>query len=328
MSCSETLFYRPPGFHRGRLPCEEGAVTSSRSPFAASEWLAIAAIILIWGVNNAAAKVATGVLPPFFVGGARFAIALLVLIPFLRPPFPPWRQVAPILLLLGPLHFGLIYYGFSIVKNLSPLVVSLQLWIPMTAFFAWRVLGETMTRSGLAGMLIAFVGVAGMSLDPHAAGDLPGILIGVVASAMWALGTVWVRRTPGVTPLKMQALTSLVGAPVLLAASFLFEPQVLERAAGASWTIWAMVIWAALASTVGASALLFWLVQRREPGRVTPWFLLTPLLSCGIGIGLMGDQLTPQLVIGGAATLAGVALVALAERRAAALAASAASAQL
>lgn len=297
-------------------------MTSSRSPFAPSEWLAIAAIILIWGVNNAAAKVATGALPPFFVGGVRFAIALVVLIPFLRPPFPPWRQVLPILLLLGPLHFGLIYYGFSIVKNLSPLVVSLQLWIPMTAFFAWRVLGEKMEPAGLAGMAVAFLGVAWMSLDPHAAGDLPGILIGVVASAMWALGTVLVRRSPSITPLKMQALTSLVGAPVLLAASFAVEPDVLPRAASAGWMIWALVGWAALASTVGASALLFWLVQRREPGRVTPWFLLTPLVSCGLGIGLLGDHLTPQLMLGGGATLVGVALVALSERRAAAVAAA------
>jgi O-acetylserine/cysteine efflux transporter len=121
----------------------------------------------------------------------------------------------------------------------------------------------------------------------------------------------------------MQALTSLVGAPVLLAASALFEPDALQRAAGASWMIWGLVGWAALASTVGASALLFWLVQRREPGRVTPWFLLTPLLSCGIGVGLMGDHLTPQLLLGGAATLSGVALVALSERRAAAAAAAA-----
>lgn len=302
--------------------------SSPKSPFVLAEWAAIAAIIIVWGVNNAAAKLATDVLPPFFVGGVRFAIALLVLIPFLRPPFPPLRQVGPILLLLGPLHFGLIYYGFSIVKNLSPLVVSLQLWIPMTAFFAWRLLGETMSRSGLAGMVVAFAGVAWMSLDPQAAGDLPGIAIGVLASAMWALGTVWVRRSPAVTPLKMQALTSLIGAPALLAASFLFEDDVLHRAATAGWMIWGTVVWAALASTVGASALLFWLVQRREPGRVTPWFLLTPLVSCGIGIGLMGDQLTPQLALGGAATLVGVALVALSEQRAAAAAASAASAQL
>ncbi|MFZ5670069.1 MAG: DMT family transporter [Pseudomonadota bacterium] len=290
---------------------------SDRSALSPLEWAAIAAVILVWGVNNAAAKVATGALPPFFVGGMRFAIALAALAPVLRPPLPPWRQMLPIVLLLGPLHFGLIYYGFSIVKTLSPLVVSLQLWIPMTAFFAWRVLGERMSRSGMAGLVAAFVGVAWMSLDPGAAADLPGIAIGVAASAMWALGTVWVRRLPGLPPLKAQAVTALVAAPVLLAASFAFEPDATQKAATAGWFVWATVIFAALASTVGASALLFWLVQRREPARVTPWFLLTPLVSCAIGVGLMGDRLTPQLALGGAATLAGVALVALSERRAA-----------
>ena len=115
---------------------------------------------------------------------------------------------------------------------------------------------------------------------------------------------------------------AVVAAPVLLAASFAFEGDVVAKAMSASWLVWTTIVWAGLASTVGATALLFWLVQRREPGRVTPWFLLTPLVSCGIGIGLMGDTLTLQLVLGGGATLVGVALVALSERRAAARAAA------
>lgn len=301
-----------------------GAVTSpvssanaDRSAFSLAEWGAIGAILLVWGINNAAAKVATDALPPLLVGGLRFGVALIVLAPFLRPPFPPWKQILPIILLCGPLHFGLIYWGFSLIENLSPMVVALQLWIPLTAFFAWRMLGERMAPAALAGMMVAFVGVAWMSLDPHGAADLPGIALGLVASCLWALGTVLVRRMPGVPPLKMQALTSVVAAPALLAASFAFEGDVVAKAMAATWMVWASVVWAALASTVGATALLFWLVQRREPGRVTPWFLLTPLVSCGIGIGLMGDTLTLQLVLGGGATLVGVALVALSERRAA-----------
>ena len=304
---------------------------SSRSPASPGpllpvEWAAIAVIILIWGVNNVAAKLATVAMPPLMVGGLRFAIALIVLVPFLRPPLPPLRQILPILLLLGPVHFGLIYFGFAMIENLSPMVVSLQLWIPMTAFFAWWLLGETMTRTALAGMLVALVGVAWMSLDPHGAGDLPGIAIGVLASALWALGAVMVRRMPDVPPLKLQALTSLVAAPVLLAGSLAFEPRAVERTMSAGPLIWGSLVWAALASTVAATALLFWLMQRREPGRVTPWFLLTPLLSCGVGVGLLGDALTPQLLLGGGATLAGVALVALSERRAKVAAAAAAAA--
>lgn len=302
--------------------------SSSKSAFTLAEWGAIAAIILVWGVNNAAAKVATAALPPLLVGGLRFGIALIVLLPFLKPPFPPWRQVLPIILLCGPLHFGLIYWGFSMIETLSPMVVALQLWIPMTAFFAWRVLGEKMAPAALAGMAVAFVGVAFMSLDPHSAADLPGIGIGVLASALWALGTVMVRRSPAVTPLKMQAMTSAVAAPILLALSFTFEPGGVGKLVTAGWLVWGTVLFAALASTVGATALLFWLVQRREPGRVTPWFLLTPLVPCAIGIGLMGDHMTLQLALGGGATLVGVALVALSERRAAAVRAAEAQQQV
>ncbi|MBI1406771.1 MAG: EamA family transporter [Caulobacter sp.] len=293
-----------------------------RTPFTTSEWLAIGAILLVWGLNNAAAKLATEVLPPLFMGGLRFLIALLFLLPFLRPPWPPWREFLPLVLLVGPLHFGLVYIAFGMVHNLSPIVVALQLWIPMTALFSWLILKESMPRAAIAGMVVAFAGVAWMSLDPHGAADLPGLLIGILASGLWALGTVLVRRAPRVRPLKMQALTSLAAAPVLLAASFAFEPQVIHRATTAPLYVWGLVVFAALASTVGATALLFWLIQRREAGRVTPWFLLTPLVSCAIGVGLMGDAMTLQLAFGGLATMAGVALVALSERQAARAAAA------
>jgi O-acetylserine/cysteine efflux transporter len=290
--------------------------SSPRTPFTGVEWAAIFGIILVWGLNNAAAKLATEALPPLFMGGMRFLIALILLVPFLKPPWPPWRQILPLVLLAGPLHFGLIYVAFAMVDNLSPIVVALQLWIPMTALFAWVILKETMPRAAIAGMLIAFAGVVWMSLDPHGAADLPGLAIGVLASALWAVATVLMRKAPGIRPLKMQGLTSLAGAPVLLAASFAFEPNVVQKAAAATPFIWSLVAYAAVASTVGATALLFWLVQRREAGRVTPWFLLTPLVSCTIGVGFLGDTVTPQLIGGGLATMVGVALVALSERRA------------
>ena len=60
---------------------------------------------------------------------------------------------------------------------------------------------------------------------------------------------------------------------------------------------------------------MFWLVQRREPARVTPYMLTSPIVSCLIGVTLMGDVLTPQLVIGAVASIGGVGIVALAERR-------------
>ncbi|MFY8139681.1 MAG: EamA/RhaT family transporter, partial [Caulobacter sp.] len=77
------------------------SANADRSAFSLAEWGAIGAILLVWGINNAAAKVATDALPPLLVGGLRFGVALIVLAPFLRPPFPPWKQILPIILLCG-----------------------------------------------------------------------------------------------------------------------------------------------------------------------------------------------------------------------------------
>ena len=291
-------------------------MSAKSSPLTGLEYLAILGIILTWGINNAAAKVATAYLPPMLMGGLRFLAALVFLFPFIRPPFPEFRKLLVIMLLTGPIHFGVIYLAFSMADALSPLVVASQLWIPFTALFAWRMLGETMRPPAVIGLVIAFVGVAWMSLDPHATGDLPAIILVILGGACWAVATVLVRKTPGIKPLKMQGMTALVAAPVLLAMSLVFETDQVAKIQAAPPIAWGAVVFAGVVSTVGASALLFWLVQRREPGRVTPYFLLTPLVSCSIGILFLGDRLTPQLLIGGGATMVGVALVALTEKRA------------
>jgi len=290
------------------------------------EWAAIAVIVVTWGVNNAAAKFATEVLPPFFVGGVRFLIALIMLAPFLRPPLPPLRQLAPVILLCGPLHFALIYVGFDLVHNITLLGVSLQLWVPLTALFAWLVLGERMGKSALAGVALAFAGSAWMTIDPRATADMTAVAVGLGASACWALGTVLIRRLPPIRPLKLQALISLVAAPTLLAASFTTEPGVVEAAKSASVWVWLSVGFAGVVSTVGASALLFWLVQRRETGRVTPYLLVTPLVTAVLGVSFFGDELNARIVTGALASMAGVVIVALSEVRRARLAREAASA--
>ena len=288
---------------------------SSRSSLTPVEWAAIVAIVTVWGVNNAAAKVATQLLPPLFVAGARFALTLAVLAPFIRPPFPNPRALILIVLLLGPLHFGVLYTGFALAHDLSPLAVALQLWIPFTAAFGWLLLGERMSLPAAAGMAIAFMGVLWMTLGGGAARDLKAIGVGAVASALWALGPVLVRKTSGIKPFKLQGLTALAAAPALLGASAVFEPHLGQRIAAAPPLAWAAVAFAGLASSVFATGLMFWLVQRREAGRVAGYFLLSPLVTCAIGALFLGDRLTVHVVVGGLSTMAGVALVALSERR-------------
>lgn len=288
---------------------------SSESGFTLIEWAAIACIILVWGVNNGAAKYATAYLPPLFVGGIRFLFALVFLAPFIRPPFPDWRKLGPVVILTGPLHFGVIYVAFGLSHNLSLLGIILQMWIPFSAIFAWWLLGEAMSVTVIIGIGAALAGAAIMSLEPSAHAEMASVGLGILASLFWALGTVLVRRMPAAPPLKIQGLSSLVAAPLLLAASFTIEPHAMAAAKVAPWGVWAAILFGAVGSTLGATALLFWLVQRHQTGRVTGYFLASPLVTCVLGVLAFGDVLTARLLIGGALTLVGVGVVALAERQ-------------
>lgn len=275
---------------------------------------AILAIVIIWGVNNAAAKLATEYMPPMMVAALRFAVAALCLAPFVRPPFPNWKALLLIAFLGGVLHYGLIYYAFSLAQDVSPVSVATQMWIPFTTLFAFLLLGEKVRWPGLVGMAIAFVGVAWMTADPHALHDWEAIMIGIMGAAVWALVTVIARRTASVPPLKMQGILALTAFPTMTLGSLLFETGQIEGVKSATSLVWASVIWAGLLSSVLATSLLFWLVQRREAGRVTPYLLGSTVVSVLMGWLFMNDQLTPQIITGAALTLIGVVVVSLAER--------------
>ena len=278
------------------------------------EVVALLAILVIWGVNNAGAKLATEVMPPMMVAALRFTIAGVLLVPFVRGPFPNWKSMVLIAVLGGPIHYGLIYWAFSMAQDVSPVSVATQLWIPFTTLFAFLLLGEKIKKVAVIGLVVAFLGVAWMTADGHALRDWKAILIASIGAASWALVTVVARRTASIPPLKMQGVLALTALPAMALGSLMFETGQWEAAKNATPMVWGAVIWAGLLSSVAATSLLFWLVQRREAGRVTPYLLGSTAISVLIGWLFMGDMLTPQIITGAALTLVGVVVVSIGER--------------
>ena len=287
----------------------------SDKPLSGLEVAAILAVVVIWGVNNAAAKVATDVMPPLLTGALRFALAAACLAPFVRPPFPNWKALLLLVTIGGPVHYGLIYLSFSLAEDVSAVSVAMQLWVPITALFGFLLLGERPKAAALGGMAVAFLGVAIMMMDPRAFADWRAILVGLASAAAWALVTVIARRTQSVPPLKMQGLLTLVALPTLALGSAVFERGQWDAIRAATPLVWSSVVWAGLVSSVLATSLVFWLVQRREAGRVTPYLLTTPLITIFLGWAFLDDVLTWRILIGAAVTMGGVAMVALSERR-------------
>jgi O-acetylserine/cysteine efflux transporter len=285
--------------------------------FAPLDLLQLVAVAAIWGLNNIAAKIVLLHVPPLLSVGLRFLVVLIALIPWLRwPTRERWPLLLATLLCVGPLHFGVQYTGLSMAHALAPMVVAMQLWAPASVVFAALVLGERVGALRWIGVALAFAGAASMNFDPSVLAELLPFSIVALASAIYGLGTVLVRKLgTSANPWVLQAWTAMLAAPTMLSGSLIFERGRDAQALASPWYVWLLVLFGGLASSIVASALMFRLVQRYEVSRTTPYLLLSPVVSFTLAPLVLGDHITARILTGAGATLAGVFLVAVAERR-------------
>ena len=292
-------------------------MTSASRAFAPLDFAQLISIALIWGVNNVFAKIAVDALTPMMTVAFRFALVVPLLIFWLKPPpRDRWKPFALMLLFVGPLHFGIQYVGLKLADEVAPMVVAMQLWAPASVVFAALLLKESVTPLRWAGVAVAFIGVASMNFDPAVFEQGWPLVLIVIAACCYGFGTVLVRRIGGgVDAWSMQAWIALATAPSMTLGSLLFERGQVEAITHAPWVAWAAIVFGAIVSSIVANAFMFRLVQKYEVSRTTPYLLMTPVISFALAALVLGDRITPQILAGAAATMGGVALVALAERR-------------
>ncbi len=281
-----------------------------------ADFAQLLAVAVIWGVNNVAAKIAVEHFPPLMAASMRFAIVLVALWPFLK--LPTRDSLKPFLLMLvlvGPLHFGIQNVGLALATDLAPMVIGMQLWVPASVLAAAILLREPLRPLRTLGVALGFIGVASMAFDPVIFAQIGALTLVSLAACCYGVGAVMVRRIVGLDAWALQAWLALLITPSLALASWGVERGQIESIQTANWLEWGCVLFGGVVSSIVANALMFRLVQRFEVSRTTPYMLLSPLVGIGLGILVLDDHLTTQIAIGGALALSGVAIVALAERR-------------
>jgi O-acetylserine/cysteine efflux transporter len=272
----------------------------------------VALLLLVataWGVNNVVAKYATTLGPPLLSAVTRFAFQALLLLPFLRLTQSSWRQIFIVALLAGPLHFSLIYTGFAMADEVSPMTVVAQLWIPIATLLAVVMLGERLNIKQVFGIGLAFLGILVMTFDPQLFADLDAALIVFCACSFWALSTVLTRRFGGLPALQLQAWLAVSTCVLLLPASALGESLTLAMLAALPWQFWAAGLFSAITAGIIANGLMYTLVGRYPVSRTTPILLLTPVVSVVVGVLWLGDTLSTRLVLGTTITLTGLVVL-------------------
>jgi drug/metabolite transporter (DMT)-like permease len=195
--------------------------------------------------------------------------------------------------------------------GLSALIVSLQPLL--VAASAGLLLGERVGPRAWLGLGLGLCGVAlvlGRKLGLSGTQAL-GALACVAALAGITVGTLYQKRFCSGHDLRTGNFVQFAAATLacgLLALAF--ETRRVD------WTpelVFAL-LWLVLVLSVGAISLLYVLLRRGAASRVASLFFLVPPTTALIAWPLFGEQLGPLELLGMALTVAGVALVNVAQR--------------
>jgi O-acetylserine/cysteine efflux transporter len=262
-----------------------------------------------WAFNFIAGKAGVTYFPPLLFTSLRFGLLLLLLLPFLR--WLPGRMVAvfQVAVLLGVLHFGLMFAGLAVSGDISSVAIATQLYVPFAALLAAWWLRERLNRQRLLGIGLAFSGVLVVGFDPIVLRHLDALVLITAAALVMALATIMMRRLPGIGVFNLQAWIALISFPCHALLSLLLESGQWQAIQSATWLEFAAPAYSAVGASLVGHSIVYYLLGRYPVSVTTPIMLLTPVLAVAFGVTLWGDTLTWKLLLGGAMTLAGVAIV-------------------
>lgn len=272
--------------------------------------LAVAlAINLVWGLNIIAVKMSVNLVPPFTAALLRQAMVLVVCLPWLRIMPGRMRDLIALSMVIGGAFFAIINLSLVVTENVGALAIAGQLGAPFSLILAIIFLGERIGRVRVAGMALAMGGCGMLVFDPSAAKEVPGLLLTVLASLLWATGSLLQRRLIGVGIPTMYAWVGLGGTIVLAPLALVFEGPVMTGAVTIPPVAFGWIAFSALGSTLIGSGGMAWLLQRHPVTTVIPVTLGAPVIGVVAASLVFGNPLTPVMVLGGVVALAGVAIV-------------------
>ena len=199
-----------------------------------------------------------------------------------------------------------LYLSVAMAENIASIAIFGKLEVPFAVILGVVLLNEKIGIRRITGIAIAMVGAAVIGFDPAAFDDLPALLWMAVSCAFAAYAMIKIRELGNVHPLTITAWVSLVGAPVLLATSFIFEENHWQVIGESSSLGWAALLYTAIMSSVIAHSGLFYLLQRYPVGQIAPFYLLSPVFAILGAVFILDDELTSGLVIGSLLILFGV----------------------
>ncbi|MCO5063339.1 MAG: EamA family transporter [Rhizobiaceae bacterium] len=268
-------------------------------------------IVFFWGVNFAIIKLGLRQVSPLALGVARFTLAALPWIFFVRRPKAPLSLIALYSLFIFALQFGLLFTAMQVGMSAGLSSLLLQLQVFFTIGLSVAVLGERPNVWQALGALIAFGGIGVVAA--HVGGDITfrGLMLLVAAAAAWGAGNIVSRiisnRYGSEDMLGLVCWGSLLAVPPLLLVALLLEPDAFVRSfTHLDWVSLGSVAYIVYISTLFGFAAWSRLLGIYPVATVAPFTLLVPVFGFLGSAVLLGEPMEPWKFAAAALVIAGL----------------------
>lgn len=293
-----------------------GAAAAPGTAFAAGFWRAAPFIfVILWAGGYSFAKLGLAHIEPLTMLALRYALAVLVLLPFLlrkaaRWPSGPRHWAAAVLtgFLIQCVYFGLAYLAMKRGMNAGTTAIIMSLQPIVVAALAPLVTGVRGNRGLWAGLVLGFAGALLVILSGRTLGPSP--LAAVVLSVMALLGMTSATLFEKWHGLKTDPVTGgliqyATGFAVLMPAAWASESMAIDWHPELVLSLAYLVI----ANSLVSIGLYIALLQRGDATRISALLYLVPPLAMIAAWLLLGEPVTALTLAGFALSAAGVHLV-------------------
>jgi drug/metabolite transporter (DMT)-like permease len=281
--------------------------------------LALGGLYVVWGTTYLAIHVAIQTIPPFFLAASVFTVAGLLLIAIVAAtgglsggmrPFRYWRSA----LLVG---IGLVTFGNGLLSwaeqyvptSIAALVVAtVPIWL---ALFARVFLGERLRSLVVVGLCLGFAGF--VILIAPTKGEVVN-LIGVGALLLvtigWSVASVYSKKASLPANVFLAAgMQMFCGGLVTFVVALVLGDGQRFHLSHVSLSSLAAYVYLVGAGAVFGIGIFQWLVRNAPFSLVGTYAYVNPIVAAMLGVILLGEHLSPRILLAGAVIIAGVALV-------------------
>ncbi|MGX5664859.1 DMT family transporter [Rhizobium daejeonense] len=279
--------------------------------------LAPTIFVLLWSTGWVAAKYATLFADPLTFLAMRYAVAAVLFYFVCRVTGVSWPKGRTAIfhaivsgMFLHGLYLGMLWWaiGQGVPASLSGIIAGLQPL--MTGIAAAVLIGERLGASQRLGLLLGFAGIA-IAVVPNLltvdAGAIPvyAVVVNVLGMACVTAGTLYQKRFLKDGDLRAVAALQYVGALIVtVPAALMLENLRIIWGFG----LFATLAWSVVGISMGAIALLLYLIRRGDVSKAASLIYLVPPLAAIEAAIIFGERLSLPMIVGTVIAVLGVYL--------------------